>query len=103
MRSVVVRYQVKPDFVDQNAANIKAVMLELRGKDDKGVRYQSFQSKEDPTRFTHIGFYEDEAATERATALPAFQRFQTELKASGPVSPPQPEWLTLVAAGHDLF
>jgi len=103
MKAVIVSYTVKSDFADKNAANIRAVMEEVRALENPGIRYQSFRTSENPSSFRHIGFYADEAAVEAMTALAAFKTFQSELRASGPVSPPKPEWLDLVGAGHDLF
>jgi quinol monooxygenase YgiN len=103
MKSVVVRYTVKPEYAETNAANIRAVMAELRELGDAAIRYQSFRAADDPNQFIHIGFYADEAAVERATSLASFKRFQTALKESGPVSPPSASWMALVDAGHELF
>ena len=56
MKAVVVHYQVKLEFAEQNAANINRVMAALRETGSAGVRYQSLQDAEDPSKFTHIGF-----------------------------------------------
>jgi len=103
MKAVVVRYTVKPEYAETNAANIRAVMDELRSLADPAIRYQSFRTVDDPCAFVHIGFYADDAAQARATGLASFQRFQVALKQSGPVSPPSATWLDLVDAGHQLF
>lgn len=103
MKAVIVGYTVKPDFADTNAANIRAVMEEVKSLGNPGIRYQAFRLSEDSCSFRHVGFYADEAAMKAATGLASFQKFQQELKASGPVAPPKPEWLDLVGAGHDVF
>ncbi len=102
MKTVVVTYQVRPEFVERNAANIGAVMDELRSWSDPSIRYQSFR-KADGVTFVHVGMYADAAAQERMTASPAFARFQQELRASEPVKAPSADWLELVGSTYDVF
>jgi quinol monooxygenase YgiN len=103
MKSVIVSYTVKPEFAEQNAANIRAVMEELQALGNPGIRYQAFRCKEDGNSFRHIAFHADDAASQAMSELNSFKKFQQELKASAPVQPPKPEWLEMVAAGHEIF
>jgi quinol monooxygenase YgiN len=103
MQTVIVRYTVTPEFVGENVENIQAVMKEHRALGDASYQYQAFQEKDDPCTFTHIGFYADDAAKERATNLESFAAFQKALKASGPVSPPQATWFDLIGSSRPLF
>ena len=102
MKAVIVTYQVKPEFADVNAANIRAVMDEIRAWNDPGIRYQSF-TKEDGVTFVHFGMYVDDDAVERMGHSEAFKKFQEALRASSPVSPPKAEWLNNVGAMYNVF
>jgi quinol monooxygenase YgiN len=102
MKSVIVTYTVREDFAETNAANVRAVMDELRGWNDSSIRYQSFR-KDDGVTFVHFGMYADEEAQKRMASSEAFSTFQKELKGSGPVSPPSAEWLDLVGSMYDIF
>ena len=102
MKAVMVRYTVKPEFADTNAANIQRVMEELRAKGDDGIRYQSFRQSDGVT-FVHFGMYADQAALDRMGESEAFAAFQKALKGSGPVSPPNAEWLDIVGSSYPIF
>ena len=102
MKSVIVSYQVRAEFAETNAANIKAVMAELRGWNDAEIRYRAYR-KADGVTFVHQGSYANEAALGRAQQSPAFKQFQQELRASKPVSPPQADWLDAVGSSYDVF
>ena len=102
MNCVRVRYTVRPEFVETNKANIARVMADVRALNDDGVRYATFLL-DDGVTFFHLGFYADDAAQAKQTGLDSFKQFQQALRGSGLVSPPQPEKLTLVASGYDLF
>lgn len=102
MKAVYVRYQVDPSFADANAENIRKVMEELRSTGSDGVRYQSFR-EDDGVTFVHFGTYRDQAALDAFTASPSFQAFQSALKASKPVQPPQARWLDMVGSSYDVF
>ena len=107
MKAVIVRYTVKTSFADENAANIEKVMAEMRELDDDGVRYQSFRLPPteggDGIGFVHFGMYEDDAAVDRMTSVASFQAFQQALRSSGPISPPQAEWLDAIGSSYPLF
>ena len=42
MKAVKVTYTVKPEYVDQNKANIRKVMEAIRSNPIPGMRYASF-------------------------------------------------------------
>lgn len=102
MKAVLVRYTVKPEFADTNAANVELAMRSIRALGDDGIRYQAFRQSDGVT-FVHFGMYRDEAAAERATAVESFKAFQKALKESGPVIPPSAEWLELVGSSYPIF
>ena len=101
MRAVKVQYTVKPEYVEQNKANIRRVMDALRAKPIDGMRYASF-TLDDGQTFVHINFAKDQETLSRLSDVEEFGEFRSALKASGPISPPASENLNLVAAGYDL-
>jgi len=102
MKIIRVQYTVKEDYVDTNKANIRQVMEDLRQLDNENVRYASYLG-EDGRTFTHMVMYRDEETTNPMSALPSFQSFQEQLKASNPERPPESERLDFVGAGFDIF
>lgn len=97
MNAIRVQYTVRDDYVATNEANIQAVMAELRALGDVGVKYAAFRPGGGST-FVHVVMFEDDAKKGVVPGLAAFQRFQSQLKASGLVSPPAQEAWSGVAA-----
>ena len=102
MKIVRVQYTVKPEFVAQNRANIEAVMSDLKRNPIEGMRYSCFLLP-DGGSFMHLNIARDQTAIDELTGREPFKEFQKQLKASGPVSPPKPEDLTLVGAGIEML
>ena len=101
MKAVKVTYTVKPEYVDQNKANIRRVMEASRTNPILGMRYASF-TLDDGQTFVHINMAEDEETLSKLGELKEFEDFRMALVASEPISPPDSENLNLVAAGFDL-
>ena len=101
MKAVKVQYTVKPEYVDQNRANIRNVMQALRSKPIPGMRYASF-TLDDGQTFVHINMAKDQDTMDKLGELKEFGEFREALKASGPISPPASENLNLVDAGFDV-
>ena len=101
MKAVQVRYTVKPEYAEQNKANIRKVMEALKANPIEGMHYSSFTLNDGQT-FVHINMAKDEETLAKLNNLPEFLHFRKSLKESGPVSPPAPTDLHLVAAGFDL-
>ena len=101
MKAVRVQYTVRPEFVDQNKANIRKVMDALNANPIEGMQYASF-TLDDGTTFVHINMARDEATMSKLSELAEFKEFRQALKASEPLSPPQSETLNLVGAGFEL-
>ncbi len=87
MKEFRVSYQVKPEYVDTNKANIQKVMDELNALNHSGIRYASFL-EEDGVSFTHWAMFKDDEASAVLNGLESFAQFRKELKASAPVKPP---------------
>ncbi len=99
---VVVTYTARPDYVSQNSANIQQVMTDLRALSNPGIVYFACLGTDGKT-FTHTAFFSDDDAQKALFALPAFQAFQSQLKASMPEVPPQQALPTLVGTSASPF
>jgi len=77
MRTVMVRYKVKPDRVAENKAYIEKVFEELAERRPTGFRYGSF-TLGDGVSFVHVVF---EESTEGASLadIAAFQAFTADI------------------------
>jgi hypothetical protein len=53
MRTVMVRYKVRPDAADENQRLIEAVFAQLASERPAGLRYQSFRLA-DGVSFMHV-------------------------------------------------
>ena len=102
MKTVRVTYTVKPEFAETNKKNIEAVMKEVRALNNPGFKYATFL-QEDGKTFMHFALADSEENSKILFDLPAFKKFQQELKASNPETPPKSEQLSLVASGYSIF
>lgn len=100
MKAVKVRYEVKPEFVDQNKKNIQAVTEFLKANPIEGMYY--FSSQLEDGSFMHINVAKDDETMAKLNAVEAFSHFRMELKASEPISTPESEKLEIVGMGWDL-
>lgn len=101
MKAVKVQYTVKPEYVEQNKANIRKVMDALRTNPIEGMFYSSY-TLEDGQTFMHVNVARDEETLGKLGSVPEFAEFRKALKASQPISPPQPTQLDMVGAGFDI-
>lgn len=102
MKSVKITYTTTPEFAAQNASNVQRVMSDLRALNDPGIFYFAVTGADGKT-FSHIAFFNKEDDQKTLFALPSFQEFQAQLKASAPEMPPQQEALNLVASSKPMF
>lgn len=82
MISVIVTYQVKPDFVAQNKANIQAFLADFEKLDASKFKY-TVLLKEDGVSFVHYSHYSDEEMQNELLNVPSFKAFQQIRDASG--------------------
>jgi len=97
MKIVKVNYVAMPDYAEQNMQNIRTVMSDLRNAGHPGIWYDAFVAA-DGKSFTHLARFDSEDDHKILNALPAFLRFQEQLKARGFEVPPKQELLTLVGS-----
>jgi hypothetical protein len=102
MKNTRVIYTVRPEYVEQNKANIAQVMKDLKALNNPNTKYASYL-EEDGVTFMHFAQYPDEETAQLLNGLPSFAKFRKELKESQPVSPPAAMNLGLVASAFDLF
>ena len=76
-RKVMVRYKVKADRAEENAAYIQRVFEELAQTEPDGLRYASFR-QDDGVSFVHIALIDTVNNPLAETA--AFKAFQAEIK-----------------------
>ena len=77
MRTVMVRYKVKPDHVAANEELVRGVYEELARVKPEGFRYATFKL-EDGLSFLHLAAQEGERSPLAGVA--AFQRFQEGIR-----------------------
>ncbi|WP_341901032.1 hypothetical protein [Fluviicola taffensis] len=82
MISVIVTYQVKPDFVAQNKANIQTFLADFEKLDASKFNY-TVLLKEDGVSFVHYSRYSDEEMQAELLNVPSFKAFQQMRDASG--------------------
>jgi len=101
MKAVKVQYVVKPEYAEQNKANIRRVMDALRNSPIAGMLYSTF-ILDDGQTFVHFNIARDGETMAKLNSLTEFQEFRSALKASDPVSPPTQTNLNPVGTGFEL-
>ena len=102
MKIVKVTYTTKAEYADQNKANIAAVMSDLRELNSPGINYNVCLCPDGKT-FIHTAFFTADEGQKVLFDLPAFKRFQEQLKASEPEIAPKQELLSLVGSSVNIF
>lgn len=102
MKIVQVTYTTKPEYAEQNARNIQAVMTDLQQLGSPGINYHSCLGADGKT-FIHTAFYRTDEDQKVLIDLPSFRHFQEQLKNSGPEIPPKQEQLTLVGSSTSIL
>ena len=78
MRTVMVRYKVRPEAAAENERLIRQVFAQLASEAPAGVRYQSIRLA-DGVSFVHTASYNGEGPSPLAL-LPAFKEFLAGIK-----------------------
>jgi hypothetical protein len=77
MAQVMVRYKVKPDRAEENAALVRAVYEELHRSAPAGLQYATFVL-EDGVSFVHLATHDGD--DNPLARVEAFQRFQEHVR-----------------------
>ncbi|MEZ4219997.1 MAG: hypothetical protein R3B13_03640 [Polyangiaceae bacterium] len=80
MKRILVRYRVKPDQVETNLEQVRAVFARLREDAPQGIRYATFRLA-DGVSFMHLASVETEDGANPLLALEEFRRFVSEVGA----------------------
>jgi len=100
MKAVKVSYVVKPEYAEQNKANIRKVMDFLKANPIKGMMYSSYVLDDGQT-FVHLNVAKDEVFS-KLEDVQVFNEFRKALKESEPISPPKSTNLNFVGAGFEI-
>lgn len=80
MKRIMVRYQVKPELVDENVRHVEAVFAALDRERPAGLRYATFKLGDGVT-FVHLASIETADDANPLLALEAFQQFASSVRA----------------------
>ena len=86
MRTIVVRYQAKPERADENQQLIEAVFAELEVRQPEGFTYKVFRL-EDGVSFVHVVIEHDIDNPDSLQDVPAFRAFVAEIADRSDVPP----------------
>jgi hypothetical protein len=78
MKTIVVRYQVKPERAAENQSLIEAVFADLEEREPRGFTYKVFRL-EDAVSFIHVVIEHDVDDPESLQDVPAFQAFVADI------------------------
>ena len=82
MISVIVTYQVKPEFVDQNKQNIQRFLKDFKELDTSDFQYNVY-TKDDNVTFVHHSIYKNEKVQTELLNVASFLEFQRIRDESG--------------------
>jgi hypothetical protein len=85
MSAVMVRYRVREDAAEENAALVRAVMEELAAAGPAGLRY-TVAIEDDGATFVHFALHEGEAKLTDFSAFQAFLADHASRCVEGPVT-----------------
>ena len=86
MKSIVVRYQAKPERADENQKLIEAVFADLAARKPVGFSYRVFRL-EDGVTFVHVVDEHDGEGNDSLPDVPAFQAFVADIADRCEVAP----------------
>jgi hypothetical protein len=78
VKTIVVRYQVKPERAAENLELVAAVFAELDEREPDGFTYKVFRL-EDGVSFIHVMIEHDVDAPDSLQDVPAFQAFVADI------------------------
>jgi hypothetical protein len=78
--TIIVRYELKPECLDEHVGLIAGVFEHLRAAAPAGAHYSVYKSA-DGYQFTHVGVYDTDQARAAATESDAFAAFTADIAA----------------------
>ncbi|RVT76632.1 hypothetical protein EOD40_09015 [Flavobacterium sufflavum] len=97
MISVIVTYQIKKEFIEQNKANIETFIKDFEKLDSSLFEYKVF-TKQDGLTFVHHSLYKNEDIQKQLLNVPSFLEFQKQRDEIGLDGKAQIEILNLFAS-----
>lgn len=82
MINVIVTYQIKREFLNENKLNIKKFLKDFETLDTSKFNYIVYYNEDEMT-FTHISNYVDEKIQNEVLNVPSFLEFQKKRDESG--------------------
>ena len=82
MITVIVTYQVKPEFAEENKRNIQHFLKDLKNLNSSDFRYNVY-TKSDKVTFVHSSIYKNEQVQTKVLNVPSFKEFQRLRDKSG--------------------
>lgn len=99
MKTIIVQYTVKDEFVETNKANVAAVMDDLKAQNADIHYFTSI--KEDGKTFVHVAIDKAGEVDKTLGGLDSFNSFRAALQ-EGATTPPQATYHELVGKSFDL-
>jgi hypothetical protein len=78
VKTIVVRYQTKPERADENQRLIEGVFAELEERQPKGFTYKAFRM-DDGVSFVHVVIEHGIDDADSLQEVPAFQAFVADI------------------------
>jgi quinol monooxygenase YgiN len=101
MITVIVTYQVKPEYAAKNKENIATFLEDFKKLDTSAFQYNVY-TKEDGISFVHYSTYRNEAVQTEVLNVPSFKEFQRQRDESGLNNSHKVEVLTYVGSANDI-
>lgn len=102
MINVIVSYQVKPEFVEENKQNIQKFLNDFKNLDNSKFIYTVYL-KDDGVTFTHSSNYADEKIQQVVLHVPSFLEFQKKRDESGLNNSHKVELLEYIGSSKEVL
>lgn len=102
MITVIVSYQIKPEFSEQNKQNIQKFLNDFKQLDPATFSYNVY-TKEDNLTFIHYSTYKNEEVQNEILNIPSFKEFQILRDESGLNGTHKVEILNFVGSSREIF
>ena len=102
MLTVIVSYQIKPEFSKQNKKNIEQFLNEFKHLDAANFSY-TFYTKDDNITFVQHSIYNNEKVQTKKLNVPSFKQFQRLRDESGINGTHNVEILNFIGSSKEIF
>lgn len=102
MISVIVTYQIKKEFVEQNKTNIEQFIKDFEKLNSSEFQYNVF-TKKDGRTFIHHSLYKNEQIQKELLNVPSFLEFQKQRDEIGLEGNPEIELIDLFETSDEKW